>query len=705
MRYYLTFSMIALLLFYSCNSSKKEALETHSYTNQLIHETSPYLLQHAHNPVNWRAWNDETLKLAKDENKLMVISIGYAACHWCHVMEEESFEDSIVASTMNKNFISVKVDREERPDVDQIYINAVQLMTGSAGWPLNVITLPDGRPVWGGTYFKKENWIQALERVLEIYQSEPQKLIDYADRLEEGLKSMDLFTLNTDEVDYSKFNISEIIEKWSFSFDSINGGYKRAPKFMLPNNYHFLLRYAFQNNNTALMEYVELTLRKIAYGGVYDHIGGGFSRYSVDTLWHVPHFEKMLYDNAQLVSLYSDAYLIKQEPLYKDVVMETLDFISLNMTSSKGAFYSSLDADSKTSSGELKEGAYYSFTEEELQYILMDDFDLFKEYYNINEYGKWEEDLYVLIRNERDEDFLNRFDLEMEVFQEKKQKWKNLLSDYRNKRPKPRIDDKILTSWNGLMLKAYVDAYRVFQRTEYLTAAERNAKFISTNLLMENGALFHNHKDGKSTINGYLEDYASVIDAYISLYEVTMEEHWIELARKMTDYTFAHFFDVNKHMFYFTSDEDTKLVTRSIEYRDNVLPASNSIMAKNLFKLSHYFDVPKYSETSHQMLKNVQAELEEYPSGFSNWLDLLLNHQSKYFEVVVVGKEASRLIQELNHQYIPNKLVAGSESDSESYLLKGRYVDDKTYIYVCVNNTCKLPVTDARSAIDIIHNY
>lgn len=705
MRYYLTFASAALLLFYSCNSSKKETLETHAYTNQLIHETSPYLLQHAHNPVNWRAWNDETLKLAVDENKLMIISIGYAACHWCHVMEDESFEDSLVASAMNKNFISVKVDREERPDVDQIYINAVQLMTGSAGWPLNIITLPDGRPVWGGTYFKKDSWIKALERIQEIYQEDPQKLIDYADRLEEGLKSMDLFTLNTNEIDYTNFNTSEIIEKWSTSFDSISGGYKRAPKFMMPNNYHFLLRYAFQNNDKGLMEYVDLTLRKIAFGGVYDHIGGGFSRYSVDTKWHVPHFEKMLYDNAQLVSLYSDAYLVTQDPLYRDVVMETLDFIALELTSPEGAFYSSIDADSQTVSGELKEGAYYTYSKEELQEILKDEFDLFKEYYNINEYGKWENDLYVLIRNEKDPDFRRRANLSQELLQEKKQKWKELLTDYRNKRPKPRIDDKTLTSWNGLMLKGYIDAYRVFQKADYLNIAINNAKFIASNLLMENGALFHNHKDGKSTINGYLEDYASVIDAYIALYEVTMDEQWIDKARMMTDYTFAHFFDEEKHMFYFTSDEDTKLVTRSIEYRDNVIPASNSIMAKNLFKLSHYFDAPKYNATSHQMLKNVQLELEEYPSGFSNWLDLLLNYQSKYFEVVIVGEDAPKLAKELNLHYIPNKLLAGSKQNSESYLLKGRYIKGKTYIYVCENNTCKLPVTNSKSAIDIIQNY
>lgn len=680
-------------------------METHAYTNDLIHETSPYLLQHAHNPVDWRAWNETTLEKAKSEKKLMIISIGYAACHWCHVMEHESFEDSTVAAVMNAKFISVKVDREERPDVDQIYINAVQLMTGSAGWPLNVITLPDGRPVWGGTYFKKEEWISAIERIQELYEKEPQKLEEYASRLEEGIKSMDLITFNSNEVDFTTYPTKDIIATWEKSFDHRFGGYKRAPKFMMPNNYHFLLRYAVQNKDEELLNFVKLTLDQIAYGGVYDHIGGGFARYSVDEKWHVPHFEKMLYDNAQLVSLYSDAYLATKDELYKQVVFETLDFIAKEMTHSEGVFYSSLDADSKTETGKLVEGAYYIYTKEELQKLLPTDFELFREYYNINSYGKWEGDHYVLIRDKSDAEIQQEFGITSESLQEKKQNWKEVLFNYREKRPRPRLDDKTLTSWNGLMLKAYVDAYKTFQKKEYLDIAIKNAQFIASKQLQQNGALYHSYKDGKSTINGYLEDYAAVIEAYIALYEVTMDEQWLTKAKKMTDYTFSHFFDEEKHMFYFTSKEDAKLVSRSIEYRDNVIPASNSIMAKNLFKLSHYFDSPKFAETNRQMLKNVQAEMEQYPSGFSNWLDLLANYQSKFFEVVVVGNSASEKIDEINQYYIPNKLIAGSEKDSQSYLLEGRYVAGETYIYVCVNNTCKLPVTDTKKAIESIKNY
>ncbi len=704
MRYFILLFLLLTLLI-SCNSSKKEILETHQYINELINETSPYLRQHAHNPVNWKAWNEKTLQQAKDEGKLMIISIGYAACHWCHVMEKESFEDSTVAAVMNKSFISIKVDREERPDVDQIYINAVQLMTGGAGWPLNVITLPDGRPIWGGTYFAKGKWINSLERMQELYVEDPQKLIDFATRLEEGIKSMDLITLNTNEIDFSNYPTSALIKKWQRTFSNTFGGIKRSPKFMMPNNLEFLLRYAVQNEDEKVLNHVILTLDKIAYGGVYDQIGGGFSRYSTDVRWHIPHFEKMLYDNAQLVSLYSHAYLVTQKPLYKDIVTETLEYISREMTNDQGSFYSSLDADSETTKGggELEEGAYYVYTKKELKTLLNDDFNLFASYYNVNNFGKWEKDNYVLVREKTDAEIIEKFSITLKELQQKKKNWKQQLLDFRNKRPKPRLDDKTLTSWNALMLKGYVDAYKTFQNKEYLDAALKNAHFIAQTQWQENGALFHNYKDGKSTINGYLEDYATVIDAYIALYEVTLDKQWINNAKKLADYTFTHFFDEEKSMFYFTSNEDLKLVSRSLEYRDNVIPASNSIMAKNLYKLSHHFDENKFAETAKQMLKNVEPEMDSYPSGFSNWLDLLSNYQTKFYEIVVVGDNALEMVSEINLNYIPNKLIAGSTTASKSPLLEGRYLEGETYIYVCVNNTCKLPVKETHKALELIN--
>lgn len=676
-------------------------MTTHEYTNALAKETSPYLLQHAHNPVNWNAWNANALQKAKDEEKLIIVSIGYAACHWCHVMEKESFEDSTVAAAMNQNFINIKVDREERPDIDQVYINAVQLMTGSAGWPLNVITLPDGRPVWGGTYFKKNDWIASITQIQELYATNPEKLIAYATRLEEGIKSMDLIVRNTDDAIITNFNATAAIDTLKLSFDTQYGGTKRAPKFMMPNNLEYLLRKGVRTNDQALITHVTNTLEKMAYGGLYDAVGGGFARYSVDEKWHVPHFEKMLYDNAQLVSLYSKAYVLTKNSLYKDVVTETLTYTAREMTSKEGTFYSSLDADSATETGALEEGAYYTYTRKELQQILTTDFEIFATYYNINDFGKWE-DRYVLIKTESDSVIAQKHAISFAQLKEKKATWRTILLDFRNKRPKPRLDDKTLTSWNGLMLKGYVDAYKAFQDTEYLNAALKNADFIKNKQIKSDGSLFHSYKDGVSSINGYLEDYAAVIDAYIALYEVTMDEQWLAISKELADYTFAHFYDEEKGMFYFTSNKDTKLVTRTIEYRDNVISSSNSIMAKNLFKLSHYFVAPKYRSTSDQMLKNVLPDATKYPGVFLNWLDLLENHQFNYYEIVISGTEASEKLQELNLHYLPNVLLAASEKESDSYLLEGRFPGDETLIYVCVNNACRLPVKSAEKALQTV---
>lgn len=697
-------ALLIILSIFGCNSSKNESLKTSSYTNDLIHESSPYLLQHAHNPVNWKPYNENSLKLAKEQKKLIIISVGYSACHWCHVMEHESFEDTTVAEVMNKHFISIKVDREERPDVDQTYINAVQLMTGSAGWPLNVITLPDGRPIWGGTYFRKNVWINSLEQIQELYEDEPEKLIAYANRLEEGLKGMDLIQLNSDDIDLKNYSTESIIKKMSQSFDYENGGFKGAPKFMMPNGLEYLLRQAVGTKDKNLLDFTTLTLDKMAYGGLYDQLGGGFARYSTDEKWHVPHFEKMLYDNAQLISLYSNAYSVTKNPLYKQVVTETLDFIKKELTNSEGGFYSSLDADSENEFGKLEEGAFYVFSSEELKNLLNDDFNIFKEYYNINSYGKWENNHYVLIRKKSDLEIEKEFDLTSEMLYQKKENWKTILLNHRNKRPKPRLDDKTLTSWNAMMLKGYVDAYKILGDREYLGAALKNANFISEKQLQKNGQLLHNFKDHKSSINGFLEDYAFTIEAFIDLYQVTLDDKWLQLSKKMADYAITNFFDAEKHMFYFTSKEDPAIVVRNFEYRDNVIPASNSVMAKNLFVLSKYFEETGFDDISHQMLKNVLNEIAEYPRGFSNWLSLLANFQNNFYEVVVVGPEASEKIKEINKNYLPNIIIAGSEVENNGALFKNRYVPDQTLIYICVNNACNLPLKDTKTAIKTLIN-
>jgi len=689
-----------LISFTNCKSQTDSKMPQHKHTNSLINETSPYLLQHAHNPVNWRAWNDETLELAKKENKLILISIGYSSCHWCHVMEHESFEDEEVAEIMNQNFINIKVDREERPDIDQIYMNAVQLMTGRGGWPLNCIALPDGRPVWGGTYFPKQKWTNALTQLANLYKETPEKAIEYAEKLTEGVKNSDLITLNKDKIDFKVEDLDLAVEEWKQYMDFDLGGRKGAPKFPMPNNYSFLLRYGVQAKNKEILEYVNTSLTNMAYGGMYDQIGGGFSRYSVDEKWHVPHFEKMLYDNGQLISLYAEAYLATKNDLYKQTVYQTLEFIEREQTNNEGAFYSSLDADSNNANGKLEEGAYYVWTKAELKTILTNDFELFSDYYNVNHYGFWEHDNYVLIRKDNKYEITKNHSITISELEGKVINWKKTLLKERAKKDKPRLDDKSLTSWNALMLKGYIDAYKVFNEQHFLDVAIKNATFIYTKQLQENGNLNHSFKKDKSTINGYLEDYATVIDAYIALYEATFNELWLNTAKQLTDYTFDHFYDLESSMFFFTSNEDPNLITRKMEVEDNVIPASNSVMAKNLFKLSHYYSNSYYLKVSKQMLNNVKDRTLQYGSGHSNWLQLMADYSGAYYEIAISGKDAKNKLIEINKNYIPNKLIAGSTKKSNIPLMEGRYNEDETLIYICVDGACQLPVSETEKALN-----
>jgi len=675
--------------------------KTSKMSNNLINENSPYLLQHAYNPVDWNPWDKQYLEKAKKENKLVVISIGYSSCHWCHVMEKESFEDSLVASIMNEKYISIKVDREERPDVDQVYMNAVQLMTGSGGWPLNVVTLPDGRPIWGGTYFPKDQWINALTQISDLYNKEPEKFINYAETLEKGIKSLDIITTN-DNQELASIDLDKHIRSLVNKIDKKNGGFSGAPKFMMPNNIHFLLRSAYQNNDKETLKLVNLTLEKMAYGGVYDQIGGGFSRYSTDDKWHIPHFEKMLYDNAQLISLYSDAYLVTNNELYKNVVYETIAFVLKELKNPNGGFYSSIDADSKSLDGKENEGAYYIWKEDELKKLLKDDFVVFSDYYNINEYGYWEDDNYVLIKNKSDAAFAKAHNLSKEQVSQKIDTWKKILIKARNKRSMPNIDDKILTSWNGLMINAFIDAYRVFKDENFLDVASSSAEFIVKNMKKTDGGLYHSHKDGKSKINGYLEDYAAAIQAFLNLYENTLDEKWLNISNDLMKYTYENFFNDETNMFYFTSKLDDKLISRTIAFRDNVIPSSNSIMANNLFKLSHYFDNKTYLNSSQQMVNNIKDQIELYPGGFSNWMNLILNINKNFYEVAVVGSKAIEKIKELNENYLPNKIIIGSLENNSLPLLKNRYVEGETYIYVCVNKACKMPVKTVKEALKLI---
>ena len=666
-------------------------------SNRLIDESSPYLLQHAYNPVDWFPWGEKAFSKAKAENKLVIVSIGYSACHWCHVMEHESFEDEEAAKVMNDRFVNIKVDREERPDVDQVYMNAVQLMSGRGGWPLNCIVLPDGRPIWGGTYFRREQWIQQLNSVADVYAQEPKKVGEYAEQLTQGVRQSDLVVLNENEAQFNNSQLRGAFNSWSTDFDTMDGGTDRAPKFPIPNNYEFLLRYAHLSDDDRALSQVKLTLDKIAYGGIYDHLGGGITRYSTDKKWKVPHFEKMLYDNGQIVSLYCEAYQKFQLEDYKNLVYDTLAFVERELYSDDGAFYSALDADS-----EGEEGKFYVWKKEELVTLLQNDYELFADYYNINDRGYWEDGNYILLRHDSDEMVADRNQLSLTELKKRIGKCKDVLMQHRSTRVRPGLDDKSLTSWNGLMLKGFVDAYLTFGNSHFLDLARANAEFIVKKQQRADGGLNHSYKEGRSTINAYLEDYAFAIDAFLKLYEATFEEEWLNHAQAWMDYSIQHFQDDASGMFFFTSDEDPPLIARKMEINDNVIPASNSVMANNLFLLGHHLNRKDYLDNATQMLNNVVDDVNRYPSGYSNWLNLLLKQIYPFYEVAIVGEEALGKSLELREKYQPNKLICGSVQQSSLPLLEKRFNKGQTRIFVCENKVCQAPTEETVKALELM---
>jgi hypothetical protein len=658
--------------------------------NQLKHETSPYLLQHKNNPVNWYAWNNEALSIAKNENKLILVSVGYAACHWCHVMEHESFEDNEVAAIMNQYFVAIKVDREERPDIDQIYMNAAQITSGQGGWPLNVVCLPDGKPIYGATYFPKENWMQFLLHFQNLFVNEYDKVFNQADRISKGLQSIDIIELNPEKVSFTKAHLYEIWNNWQPKLDMEFGGRSGAPKFMMPNNLEFLLRYAYQTNDKECNAYIKTTLKKMAFGGVHDVLGGGFARYSVDAIWKVPHFEKMLYDNAQLLSIYAMAYQQTQRPMYKSVCNNILNWINREMTDESGGIYASLDADS-----EGVEGKFYCFTYDEFVDAFIDDtalLELAKELYNVTELGNFEHGMNVLFRTQEHEYFCEKYQCTNEVFQQNVNQINSLLFAKRQEKIRPNLDDKILTEWNALLIKGLVDAYKAFDDDRYLEKAESIHRFIAKNSLQADGRLYRSYKNGKVSINGFLQDYVFYLEALISLYQVTFNENYLQTANQLLQYCMQHFYDDDNKMFYITSDLDEKLIVRSMDSSDNVIPAANSQMAKCLLLMSKYFEVEKYYEIARAMLNNVLHDVIKNASFFSNWaivLDILL-HQNK--ELVIVGIDAKNIIKEINQKYLPNILIAGSVTESSLPLTQHRFSENETLFFLCENKSCQLPV-------------
>jgi uncharacterized protein YyaL (SSP411 family) len=669
-------------------------------SNRLKNQSSPYLLQHAENPVDWYPWSDEALEKAKVENKLILVSIGYSACHWCHVMEHESFEDPEVAEIMNRHFVCIKVDREVRPDIDQIYMSAVQLMTGSGGWPLNCFCLPDQRPIYGGTYFRKNDWKSLLENLANFWREKPDEAVAYAVRLTEGVNQTEqLMPVNGDIV-FNKSDLEAIFNNWKRTFDLVDGGYNRAPKFPLPNNWQFMLRYAHLMQDDAAHVAVRITLQKMAFGGIYDQIGGGFARYSVDGKWHVPHFEKMLYDNAQLVSLYSEAYQYTPDPIYKNIVYQSLDFVERELTSVENGFYSALDADS-----EGVEGKFYTFTKDEIKAILKEDEDLFCIYYQITDLGNWEEEnTNILMRGMEDSELATQLGLSLDELSDKISKANKKLLAARSERTRPGLDNKILASWNGMMLKAYTDAYRVFGQPEFLAKAKRSADFIQSKLIDGNEIrrVYSSTNSSDEWAGAFLDDYAFVIDGLIGLYEVSFDESILFKAKLLTDYSISEFYDTKSGMFFYTPNSAEQLIARKQEIMDNVIPSSNSVMANNLYKLGHFFEEQNYLDISLSMLRNVHPHIKSYGSAYSNWAILLLNNVFGLYEIAITGINSEEKRREMEKYYIPNKILLGGTSGTLP-LLKHKF-DAETKIYVCRNKTCLIPVKEAIDAFKQIDN-
>ena len=650
--------------------------------NRLQKETSPYLLQHAQNPVDWFAWGEEALQKAKTENKPILVSIGYSACHWCHVMEHECFEKEEVAEVMNLHFVNIKIDREERPDIDAIYMDAVQAMGVQGGWPLNVFLMPDGKPFYGGTYFPQENWVQLLKSVSNGFVNHQDELQKSAEGFTENMlfKESAKYGLVFENQEFIKEDLDKMYQKLSPTFDEEWGGFERSPKFPMPSVWQFLMKYAHLTKDENAFNHLKLTLNKMAIGGIYDQIGGGFARYSVDGEWFCPHFEKMLYDNGQLVSLYSEAYTLTGEQLYKETVYETIGWLKREMTSPEGGFYSALDADS-----EGVEGKFYVWTKAEIEAILGDEAEEFCKIYQVIDQGNWEDGVNILWKNEG-------------ILNSSQNKNIQKLLEKRAEKIRPGLDDKILCSWNGLMLKGLVDAYRAFGEQDFLDLALQNAHFIKDNFLKDN-ILSHSYKNGETKIQGFLEDYAAVIEAYLNLYQATFEENWLHLAEKLSLYVCQNFWDEEDQLFFFTDKSAENLIVRKKEIFDNVIPSSNSMMARNLYTLGLILDREDFKDLSKLMLAKMKDLLLKNVDYLTNWACLATQMITPTAEIALVGTDFLKFRKEVDSRYYPNKILTGTSSESQLPLLENRIAKpDETLIFVCYDKTCHLPVKTVEEA-------
>ncbi|HEY0428328.1 MAG TPA: thioredoxin domain-containing protein [Pyrinomonadaceae bacterium] len=665
------------------------------FTNNLINETSPYLLQHAHNPVDWFAWGEEAFAKARAEDKPVLVSIGYSACHWCHVMEHESFEDEATARIMNEHFVSIKVDMEERPDVDRIYMDFVQITTGRGGWPLNVFLTPEKLPFFGGTYFPPDrrynmpSFQQVLLSIDEAWRDRRDELLHSAnDILGEmrriGLAEFSPAGLSLDQLDAA-------FESFTKSFDKTNGGFGGAPKFPASMSLEFLLRYYKRTKTETALEIVKKTCDQMAHGGIYDQLGGGFHRYAVDAVWLVPHFEKMLYDNAQLIRVYLHLFQITKDEFYRRIAEETLEYVKREMLDAKGGFYSTQDADS-----EGVEGKFFVWTPSEIEEILGgEDARIFNFYYDASEEGNFEE-RNILNVNYTIAATAKALKISEEKLAEVLERGRQMLFEEREKRIKPFRDEKILTAWNGLMLAAFAEASAILENPDYLEIAAKNADFILENL-QKDGYLLRTWKDGRAKLNAYLEDYANFADGLTELYQVSGETKYLREAKRLADLMITEFWDADSGAFYFTANNHEELLIRTKDFYDNATPSGNSAAADVLLKLAKLVGEERYEKFAVTILRLVAPQIRRYPQGYGRILSTLEFYLTPAKEIVVVGEKGNNLESEIWREFLPEKIVVLSENaeidaDLIPLLRERRMIDDKPTAYVCENFACQTPV-------------
>lgn len=688
--------------------------------NRLKDETSPYLLQHADNPVDWYPWGDDAFQAAQTADKPILLSVGYSSCHWCHVMAHESFEHEPTAKIMNELYINIKVDREERPDVDDIYMQAVQAMTRGGGWPMTVFMMPDGRPFYAGTYYPRESrygmpsFRDVLFAVHDAYINRREDIEKQADSLKDAL-NRDVLNIGGTDDELNLQLLDAATRELLRQIDKNHGGFGSQPKFPNPMNFEYLLRSYQRSSQTddETLAAVTFSLRKMARGGIYDQIGGGFARYSIDAMWLVPHFEKMMYDNAQLSRLYLHTWQTTNDPFFKLIAEDIYDYVLREMTNPDGAFYSSTDADS-----EGEEGKFFVWTLEEVEMVLQaieddvpDAYDIAVEYWGMSKGGNFEGKNILYVPND-DEVVAKRLGLSIDELQDKLQQIKDRLYAARTSRIYPGLDDKILTSWSSMMLASLAEAARVLGRDDYLTAAERCGDFMLEALMTEDGRLYRTHKNSESKLNGYLEDYAHFIDALLELYQSTFMEKWFVAARKLTDFVLEHFAAEDDGGFFDTSDDHEELIVRPRNLQDNAIPSGNSMMAKQLIRLSAYTGDARYDESARQIMRILAPVMQQYPQAFGealNAADMLINGVS---EVAIVGNpvqaKTKALLDVVRLPYRPNVITALARQNMSDNavipLLNYRTIrNDKPTVYVCRNFACANPVNTVDETLELLN--